>query len=87
MYVLMLAIPFVGYLGASFSKSGVRWFGLSTPRWASPDHDLAERLFDLHGALVWVLVALVVLHALGALRHLRTGRGDIVRRMWFKSTS
>src|SRR3954454_10131667 len=38
LYVLMVALPITGYLGASFSKAGVQWFGIVTPRWTAPDH-------------------------------------------------
>ena len=51
LYVLMVLLPITGYLGASYSKAGVRWFGLATPRWALADHDLAERYFTIHGVL------------------------------------
>jgi len=82
LYVLMVIIPIAGYVGASYSKAGVRFFGLPTPAWATPDHDLAERFFDIHSALVWVLVALVALHVLGGLKHLLIDKDSIFQRMW-----
>jgi len=85
LYALMLAIPLSGYLGASHSKSGVQLFGIETPRWALPDHDRAEQFFGIHGLLVWVLVAAVVLHLLGALKHLLVDRDGVFQRMWFKA--
>jgi cytochrome b561 len=83
LYALMVLMPLTGYLGASYSKSGVPFFGLATPRWALPDHDTAERFFDIHGVLIWVLVALVAVHVLGALKHLLIDKDGVFQRMGF----
>jgi cytochrome b561 len=84
LYLLMAAMPITGYLGASFSKAGVQVFGRATPRWAVADHDTAERFFDVHSVLIWVLVALVALHLLGALKHLLVDKDGVFQRMWAK---
>jgi cytochrome b561 len=83
LYVLIVVIPITGYAGASYAKSGVQWFGRATPRWAEPDHDLSEQLFDIHGTLVWVLVALVALHVAGALKHWLVDKDGTFARMGF----
>ena len=82
LYVVMVLMPAAGLLGAGYSKSGVPFFGLMLPRWAAPDHDLAERFFGIHSILAWVLVALVALHVLGAFKHLLLDRDGVFRRMW-----
>lgn len=84
LYLLMVLVPVAGYIGASYSKKGVQWFGLVTPQWALPDHDRAEQFFDIHSVLVWVLVALVGLHVLGAIKHLLIDRNGVFQRMLFK---
>jgi len=84
LYGLMFLVPLTGYLGASYSKAGVSLFGLSTPRWALPNHDISEQIFDIHSALVWVLVTVVVIHALGALKHLLLDKDQVFQRMWFQ---
>ncbi len=83
LYALMVLLPLTGYLGASYSKYGVALFGLALPAWAQPDHDTAERFFDIHGALIWVLVGLVALHALGGLKHLLVDKDGVFQRIWF----
>jgi cytochrome b561 len=83
LYLLMVAIPIAGYLGASYTKAGVAWFGKATPRWAEPNHDLAEQLFEIHGTLVWVLVALVALHVAGALKQWLIDKDGTFQRMTF----
>ena len=81
LYVLMLAIPLAGYVGASYSKAGVPFFGIATPQWAAPNHDLAENLFEVHSTLVWVLVAAAALHVVGALKHRFIDKDGIFERM------
>jgi cytochrome b561 len=83
LYLFMVLLPITGYLGASYSKAGVRWFGLATPRWTLPDHDLAERFFTVHGVLLWSFVVLVALHVLGGLKHLLLDKDRVFQRMWF----
>jgi len=85
LYLLMLLIPISGYLGASWSKSGVQVFGLATPHWALPDHDKAEQFFAIHALLIWGLVAVVSLHILAALKHLLLDKDNVFQRMGFKS--
>lgn len=87
LYLLMVLVPAAGYIGASYTKKGVLWFGLATPQWAVPDHDRAEQFFDIHSALVWVLVVLVGLHVLGALKHLLVDHDGVFQRMWFRRRS
>ncbi|MFL6675676.1 MAG: cytochrome b [Massilia sp.] len=83
LYACMLAQPVIGFLGASYTKSGVVFFGWRLPRWTAPDHDTAEMFFGLHEAVAWTLVALVAVHALGGLKHLVINRDRVFQRMWF----
>ncbi|WP_136420367.1 cytochrome b [Herbaspirillum sp. ST 5-3] len=83
LYACMILVPVTGLLGASYSKSGVVFFGIQLPRWMVPNHDTAELLFSIHEALVWILVVLVVFHAVAALKHLLVNRDRVFQRMWF----
>jgi len=83
LYVLIVALPITGYLGASYTKAGVEWFGIATPRWTAPDHDTAELFFTAHEVLLWTTVVLVLLHVGGALKHLLVDKDGIFQRMWF----
>jgi cytochrome b561 len=85
LYACMVAMPVLGYLGASHQKHPPRFFGLPTPVWTQPDHDLAERLFELHGLVAWVLSALIVLHVAGVLKHIVIDKDTVFRRMSFGS--
>jgi cytochrome b561 len=83
LYLLMIALPVTGYLGASHSKAGVKFFGMATPAWAVPDHASAEQFFEIHSVLVWVLIGLVAMHVAGALMHALWYKDTVLRRMWF----
>ena len=83
LYVGIVALPITGYLGASYSKAGVQWFGIATPRWALPDDDTAEAFLTVHAVLLWTTVVLVLVHVAGALKRLLVDRDGSFRRMWF----
>jgi cytochrome b561 len=82
LYLLMIAIPTTGLLGASYSRAGLAFFGTALPRWVTPARATAHQLFELHETLVWVLVALVALHVAAALKHLLVDRDEVFGRMW-----
>jgi cytochrome b561 len=83
LYVCMFLMPIIGFLGASYSKSGVAFFGWQLPTWVAPNQDTSEMFFSLHIALAWVLVSLVALHAAGGLKHLLIDKDGAFQRMWF----
>ncbi len=83
LYLLILLMPLTGLFGSLYSKQGIVFFGSSLPHGVTPDRHDAHLLFETHSWLVWVLVALVALHVLGALKHLLVDRDRVFRRMWF----
>ena len=83
LYICMLLMPILGFLGASYSKNGVAFFGAPLASWALSNHDTAEFFFGLHSALAWVLVSLIVLHAVGGLKHLLVDKDEVFQRMRF----
>jgi cytochrome b561 len=87
LYLLMVLMPLAGYLGASYSEHGVQLFGTALPVWAIANHDTAEWFFDIHGAMIWVLVALVTVHVAGAMKHLVLDKDGTFSRMWFKPST
>jgi cytochrome b561 len=71
LYVLMVAVPALGYLaaGASPGSEGVAFFGLSVPSPVESSRSLAERLGGWHESLVWTLTGLLLIHVGAALKH------------------
>ena len=82
LYACMVVMPVTGFLGSAYSKAGVRFFGLALPAWATPSDATAEWFFSVHSTTVWILVALVVLHVAGGLKHLVVDRDGVFQRMW-----
>lgn len=82
LYAMMLLLPLTGILGASYSRAGLQFFGMALPHWVTPDRPTAHNLFEVHSALVWVTVALLVLHVLGGLKHLLIDHDEVFGRMW-----
>jgi cytochrome b561 len=82
LYGCIFLMPLFGFLGASFSKAGVRFFGLPLPAIGLPDHDVAELWYGLHSAVAWVLVALIALHAVAGFKHLLVNKDGVFQRMW-----
>jgi cytochrome b561 len=81
LYACMVLMPLTGFIGASYSKKGVVFFGLKVPAWGVPNHDIAEQFFSVHSALAWLLVALVTLHAAAGLKHLLIDKDGVFQRM------
>jgi cytochrome b561 len=83
LYACMLAMPVTGYLGASFSKEGIAFAGLSLSRWASANEDISKQFFAMHFLIEAILVVLVGIHVLGGLKHLLIDKDGVFQRMWF----
>lgn len=77
-YLLLLAIPLTGWFMESIGKRPIHVFGLTWPHFPGVGALLAgqnpravkEALEQIHGSpLVWAMIALIVLHVAGALKH------------------
>lgn len=84
LYGCMFALPIIGFIGASYSDEGIRFFGQQLPRMLAANHDLSERFFSIHIVLAWTMVAIIVLHAAGGLKHLLLDKDGVFQRMWFR---
>ena len=83
LYVLMFAMPLSGWLMSSAKGVPTVWFGVfPLPDLLSRDRAFGDLLENVHAALSWLLVAMVVAHVLAALYHHRVLRDDTLDRMW-----
>lgn len=86
LYALMIIVPCMGYsMSSTFTQSdGVFFFGVNLPE-LLPKNDARFEVFQaLHKYLAYTLLALVVVHVAGALKHrfLDSDRGnDVLSRM------
>jgi cytochrome b561 len=84
LYLLMLAIPVVGWLMSSAKGYTVNYFGLfELPDLVSQDKALGHQLKEVHEFLANGLIALVSLHVLAALKHQFIDKDHLLSRMSF----
>jgi cytochrome b561 len=81
LYLAMIAMPLTGYLGSSFNKFGTRFWGIPLPMWGWDDAGLRSLFFGIHEVSAWVLIALILLHVAGALKHQLVDRDGLMSRM------
>jgi cytochrome b561 len=82
LYVLLLAMPVVGYVANSAFGAATPFFGLFTlPPVVGENQPLAERLFYVHKYAGWLVALLVALHVAGALQHYLIRRDGVLQRM------
>ena len=82
LYGLMLLAPVVGWLHSSAAGFSVVWFGLlPLPDLVSKDAALAEILAELHEGAVYLLIGVIVLHAVAAIYHHHIQKDSVLLRM------
>ncbi|GGD88941.1 hypothetical protein GCM10011515_05750 [Tsuneonella deserti] len=71
-YILLIALPLLGWIGYSVEGKGIDVFGLLRVG-ALPvqqgGHDAAEGVFEIHETLGSAMIYLIGLHIVGALKH------------------
>ena len=82
-YVLLIAMPLVGWAASSAAGRDIVWFGLF--EWPllpiGGGRETAGDLMDVHEAAAKLLIFLVVLHIVGALKHQFIDRDNVLHRM------
>ena len=82
-YVFLVAMPLVGWAASSAAGRDIVWFGLF--EWPllpiGGGRETAGSLMEAHETAGKLLIALVVLHVLGALKHHFVDRDNVLHRM------
>jgi cytochrome b561 len=82
LYLLILLVPVSGWAMSSAANYPVTFFGwFQFPSLIAENHDLHERLEDVHEALFYTIVVVAVGHALAALYHHFILKDNVLRRM------
>ena len=82
LFTTIIAMPVTGLFMSMAAGRGLDYFGLFTIAPFIPHNEvLAGYLKSAHIIIAWVLVGLVVLHALGALVHHVIYKDNVMRRM------
>jgi cytochrome b561 len=82
LYVLILVIPVTGWVMSSAKGFQTVWFGvLPLPDLVGKDKELGKLLEEVHAALNYCMLGIVVAHIGAALKHHFIQRDDILARM------
>ena len=82
LYGLLIAAPLAGWMQASAAGLGVNFFGwFQLPDVVARSTDSANLFGTVHAVLVWMLVAVIVLHVAAALRHAFWLKDSVMQRM------
>lgn len=69
-YILLVALPLMGWIGMSGYKFPIDMFGITWPVLPTGlDEDTGHEILEVHATLGTVMIYLVGLHILGALKH------------------
>ena len=80
-YVLLLAMPILGWLATASGGFPVHLFHIELPGLIGRNKELSEALFLWHRYIAYALMGLIVLHVAGALYHWRVRRDEVMQRM------
>lgn len=83
LYVLLFALPLLGWAGTSAYGAEISVYGLFIlPPLLAENEPLSKVLLETHELVAFTLVALLIVHIGAALHHHFVGRDDTLRRMW-----
>ena len=83
LYVCMIVMPVSGYLGSSFTKYPVIYFGTRLPHWGWDAPALKELCSQVHFVTVVIFITLIAIHIAAAIKHWLIDRDGVAQRMWF----
>ncbi|RIA55018.1 cytochrome b [Dichotomicrobium thermohalophilum] len=82
LYVLLIAMPILGWAGTSAFPAPVPVFGLfEMPALVGEDRELSKQLLAIHGYLGFFLTAVAILHIAAGLYHGVIRRDGVLSRM------
>ena len=83
LYVSMVCVPLSGFLGSSFSKYPIKYFGIELPKFLMANDALKVFMREFHAISVIVLMSLIAIHVLAVAKHVLLDKQNILNRMWF----
>ena len=82
LYVLLLAMPIVGYIANSLSATATPFFGLfALPPITGNNEELSKQLFTIHRWVGILVIIIVLIHISAALYHYFIRRDNVLQRM------
>ncbi len=83
LYVLAFTMPLSGWAMSSAGGHPVNFFGLPLPALMDKNEQWGGIFRDVHEYVGYSLIGIIVLHAVGALKHHFMDRDDTLKRMFF----
>lgn len=84
LYLFMFAVPIAGIAMSNMYGYPVKMFGMELPKIFSTNKDLAGIAHSAHWILAYILVAILVAHIAGAIKHRffeKNPKNDVLNRM------
>ena len=83
LYLLLLAVPLLGWAGVSAFPALIIVEGINLPSMPGipEDQSLAKRFFEIHSTLAIALAALALLHIAAAIKHRWINKDEVFDRM------
>ena len=79
MYMCMIIMPVSGYLGSSFTKYPIKYWGYTLPHWGWESAVLKDICSQVHHTTVIVFMILIAIHWAAAVKHMLARDGVIQR--------
>ena len=83
LYACMIIMPLSGYLGSSFTRYPIKYWGMTLPNWGWDAPLYKDLCSNVHQIAVIVFMTLIAIHIAAAIRHMMA-RDGVIQRMWFK---
>ncbi len=80
LYLLMVVLPVSGIIMAVYSKYGIKWFGMDFIG-GLDNKPLRELFKSVHEIIGLIILAVIIVHILGALKHKFIDKDETLSRM------
>lgn len=81
LYLLMILMPMSGYLMSSLNGYNVKLFSINLPNFLPENKALAGFFHAAHGIIAYIISFFILLHFLGAMKHLFIDKYNILKRI------
>jgi cytochrome b561 len=79
MYACMIIMPLSGYLGSSFTKYPIKYWGYTLPHWGWESEVYKNICSQVHYTTVIIFMVLIAIHFSAAVKHMMARDGVIQR--------
>ena len=80
LYLLMVALPVSGVIMATYSKYGIKWFGVAFIK-GLDNNPMRELFKEVHEIIGLIILLVIIVHIIGALKHKFIDKDDTLKRM------